>query len=97
MDSSYLQTVQKTMCKYTYTYTQYTQCIIKTYFSYQYTLYTVYTSALCTHLYIVICEGQQIKIYSRLVVQQIVVQVCNQIIICNVVDGFVWCPVIAEC
>ncbi len=31
IDSTYLQTVQKTMCKKTHTYTQYTQCTIKTY------------------------------------------------------------------
>ncbi len=31
IDSTYLQTVQNTMCKKTHTCTQYTQCTIKTY------------------------------------------------------------------
>ncbi len=56
--------------------------------SYQYTLYTVCTHAtLCTHLYIVICEGAtDYTLYNRLVVQQIVVQRCNRLYICNVMD-----------
>ncbi len=59
-----------------------------------YTLYTVCThSTLCTHLFIVICEGAtDYTLYSifvqqcRLFVQQIVVQRCNRLFICNVVD-----------
>ncbi len=50
-------------------------------------------STLCTHLYIVICEGAtDYTLYSifvqqyRLVVQQIVEQRCNRLYICNVVD-----------
>ncbi len=39
---------------------------------------------------------QQIIIYSRLVVQQIVVQRCNRLYICNVVGVLLWCPVIAD-
>ncbi len=39
---------------------------------------------------------QQIIIYSRLVVQQIVVQRCNRLCICNVVGVLLWCPVIAD-
>ncbi len=76
IDSTYLQTVQKTMCKKTtYIYSVHT-VYYKDILRYQYTLYTVYThSTLCTHLYIVICEGQQI-----------VVQRCNRLYICNVVD-----------
>ncbi len=39
---------------------------------------------------------QQIIIYSRLVEQQIVVQRCNRLYICNVVGVLLWCPVIAD-
>ncbi len=39
---------------------------------------------------------QQIIIYSRLVVQQIVVQRCNRLYICSVVGVLLWCPVIAD-
>ncbi len=65
----------------------------------------MYTSTLCTHLRIVICEGatdytftadgcatdscaklQQIINVQQMVVQQIVVQRCNRLCICNVVD-----------
>ncbi len=75
----YLQTVQKTMCKKTHTYTQYTQGTIKTYL----VINTHCThSTLCTHLYIVICEGAtDYTLYNRLVVQR-----CNRLYICNVVD-----------
>ncbi len=44
----------------THTYTQYTQCTIKTYLVTNtpiHIIHRMYTSALCTHLYIVICEG----------------------------------------
>ncbi len=41
----------------THTYTQYTQCTIKTYLVTIHIIHRMYTSALCTHLYIVICEG----------------------------------------
>ncbi len=65
----------------------------------------MYTSTLCTHLCIVMCEGatdytftadgcatdscakvQQIINLQQMVVQQIVVQRCNRLCICNVVD-----------
>ncbi len=64
----------------THTYTQYTQCTIKTYF----VINTHYT--LCVHIlhyvYIVICEGAtDYTLYNRLVVQR-----CNRLYICNVVD-----------
>ncbi len=39
---------------------------------------------------------QNIIIYSRLVVQQIVMQRCNRLYICNVVGVLLWCPVIAD-
>ncbi len=44
----------------THTYTQYTQCTIKTYFVTDtpiHIVHRIYTSALCPHLCIVICEG----------------------------------------
>ncbi len=47
MDSTYLQTVQKTMCKI-HTYSQYTQCTIKTYLVIN-THYTPYV-----HIYIMV-------------------------------------------
>ncbi len=93
MDSTYLQTVQKTMCKNTHTYTQYTQWTIKTYLVTNYTLYTV-----CTHLHYVqylyimysihsnMWRCNRLYIYSRLVEQQMVVQRCNRLFICSVVD-----------
>ncbi len=65
----------------------------------------MYTSTLCTHLCIVMCEGatdykftadgcatdscakvQQIINLQQMVVQQIVVQRCNRLCICNVMD-----------
>ncbi len=65
----------------------------------------MYTSTLCTHLYIILCEGatdytftadgcatdscakvQQIIHLQQKVVQPIVVQWCNRLCICNVVD-----------
>ncbi len=65
-DSTYLQTVQKTSAKYTYTYSIHT-VYYKDILSYQYTVCT--HSTLCTHLYIVICEGAtDYIIYNRLVV-----------------------------
>ncbi len=43
-------------------------------------------STLCTHLYIVIMwRCNRLYIFSRVVVQQIVVQRCNRLCICNVV------------
>ncbi len=54
MDSTYLQTVQKTMCKIHIH-------ILRTHkdiFSYQlHIIHRMCTSTLCTHLYIVLCEG----------------------------------------
>ncbi len=88
IDSTYLQTVQKTMCKKnTYIFSVHT-VYYKDILSYQYTLYTVCAHfTLCTHLYIVICEGAtDYTLYIRLLVQQIVVQRCNRLFICNVVD-----------
>ncbi len=44
----------------THTYTQYTQCTIKTYLVTNtpiHIIHRIYTSALCPHLCIVICEG----------------------------------------
>ncbi len=44
----------------THTYTQYTQCTIKTYFVTNapiHIIHRIYTSPLCPHLCIVICEG----------------------------------------
>ncbi len=44
----------------THTYTQYTQCTIKTYFVTNtpiHIIHRIYTSALCPHLCIVMCEG----------------------------------------
>ncbi len=44
----------------THTYTQYTQCTIKTYFVTNtpiHIIHRIYTSALCPHLCRVICEG----------------------------------------
>ncbi len=81
--TSVLQTVQKN----TYIYSVHT-VYYKDVLSYQYTLYTVCThSTLCTHLYIVICEGAtDCTLYNRLVVQQIVVQRYTRLCICNVVD-----------
>ncbi len=65
----------------THTYTQYTVY-------YKDTLYTVCAhSTLSAHLYVVICEGAtDYTLYNRLVVQQIVVQRCNRLYICNVMD-----------
>ncbi len=60
MDSTYLQTVQKDNVQNTHTYTQYTQCTIKTCFVTNapiHIIHRIYTSALCPHLCIVICEG----------------------------------------
>ncbi len=66
-DSTYLQTVQKTMCKIHYTYSIHT-VYYKDILSYQYTVCT--HSTLCTHLYIVIClRCNRLYIYNRLVVQ----------------------------
>ncbi len=45
----------------------------------------MYTSTLCTHLYIVICEGATDYNLQQMVVQQIVVQRCNRLCLCNVV------------
>ncbi len=79
--------------RYTYTYTQYTQCTIKTYFVTNapiHIIHRIYTSALCPQQYV---KVQQIIIYSRFVVQQIVVQRCNRLYICNVMGVLLWCPV----
>ncbi len=57
MDSTYLQTVQKTMCKI-HIYSVHT-VYYKDILSYQlHIIHRLYTSALCTHLYIVICEEE---------------------------------------
>ncbi len=105
---SVLQTVQKLKLKmYILTVLILTDCtednVQKN--TYIYSVHTVYYktylvtnthcthSTLCTHLYIVICEGAtDYTLYSifvqqyRLVVQQIVEQRCNRLYICNVVD-----------
>ncbi len=49
----------------------------------------MYTSTLCTHLCIVICEGATDYKFT-------VDWLCNRLYICNVVGVFVWCPVIAD-
>ncbi len=59
MDSIYLQTTEDNV-QNTHTYTQYTQCTIKTYFVTNtpiHIIHRIYMSALCPHLCIVICEG----------------------------------------
>ncbi len=57
MDSTYLQTVQKTCAKNTYIYSVHI-VYYKDILSYQlHIIHCMYTSTLCTHLYIVICEG----------------------------------------
>ncbi len=77
----------------THTYTQYTQCTIKTYSIINDTLYTVWAHLhYVQYLYImwsihsnnVRCN--RLYIYSRLVEQQIDVQRCNRLFICSVVD-----------
>ncbi len=78
------------MQKNTYIYSVHT-VYYKDILSYQYTLYTV-----CIHyVHIVICEGAtDLTLYNRLVVQQIVVQRCNRLYICNVMD--VYCMVSSD-
>ncbi len=71
----------------THTYTQYTQCTIKTYLviDTHYTLY-VHIYIMYTSIHSIMWRCNRLYIYSRLVVQQIVVQRCNRLCICNVVD-----------
>ncbi len=86
MDSTYLQTVQKTV-QNTHTYTQYTQCTIKTYLvtNTHYTPY-VHVCIMYTSIHSNMWRCNRLYIYNRLVVQKIVVQRCNRLCICNVVD-----------
>ncbi len=57
----------------------------------------MYTSALCTHLCIVICEGSTDSTFTvALVVQQIVVQGATDYAYAMSWMCFVWCPVIAD-
>ncbi len=71
----------------THTYTQYTQCTIKTYLvtNTHYTPY-VHVYIMYTFIHSNMWRCNRLYIYSRLVVQQIVVQRCNRICICDVVD-----------
>ncbi len=70
----------------THTYTQYTQCTIKTYLVID-THYTPYVHIyiMYTSIHSIMWRCNRLYIYSRLVVQQIVVQWCNRLCICNVV------------
>ncbi len=85
---------RKQCAKYTYcTYTQYTQCTIKTYLVTNtpiHIIHRMYTSALCPHLCIVICEGA--TDYNL----QIVVQGATDYAYAMSWVCFVWCPVIAD-
>ncbi len=56
----------------------------------------MYMSALCTHLYKVICEGATDYKFTVDWLSNIVVQRCNRLCICNVVGVLVRCPVIAD-
>ncbi len=71
----------------THTNTQYTQCTIKTYLvtNTHYTPY-VHVCIMYTSIHSNMWRCNRLYIYSRLVVQQIVVQRCNRLCICNVVD-----------
>ncbi len=46
----------------------------------------MYTSTLCTYLYIVICEGATDYKFTADGCATLVVQRCNRLCICNVVD-----------
>ncbi len=93
MDSTYLQTVQKTMCRI-HIHILSTHSVLLDILSYQlHIIHRMYTFYIMYTLYIVVCEGaKDYTLYSifvqqyRLVVQQIVVQRCNRLFICNVVD-----------
>ncbi len=87
MDSHIYRLYRRQCAKYTYTYTQYTQCTIKTYLVTN-TLYTPYVHVciMYTSIHSNMWRCNRLYIYSRLVVQQIVVQRCNRLCICNVVD-----------
>ncbi len=79
MDSTYLQTVQKTMCKI-HIHILSTQCTIKTYLVINYTLYTV-----CTHLHYVHYLYIMQSIHSNNVkVQQIMHMQCLGCAFCMV-------------
>ncbi len=79
MDSTYLQTVQKTMCKIHIHIKTY--LVIDTHYTLYVHIYIMYTS-----IHSIMWRCNRLYIYSRLVVQQIVVQRCNRLCICNVVD-----------
>ncbi len=66
----------------THTYTQYTQCPIKTYLVTN-THYTLYV-----HIYIMYTSihSNNVKVQQIIHLQQIVVQRCNRLFICSVVD-----------
>ncbi len=98
--TSVLQTVQKKQQQQQFTYGQYvfTDCTednvqnthtytIKTYLVIDphYTLY-VHIYIMYTSIHSIMWRCNRLYIYSRLVVQQIVVQRCNRLCICNVVD-----------
>ncbi len=54
----------------------------------------MYTSALCTHLYIVICEGAKIINLQQIGCATDSCAGCNRLCICNVVD--VLCMVFSD-
>ncbi len=78
IDSTYLQTVQKTMFRI-HIHILSTHSVLLDILSYQ--LHIIH------YVHMVICEGAtDYTLYNRLVVQQIVVQRCNRLCICSVVD-----------
>ncbi len=83
----------------THTYTQYTQCTIKTYFVTNapiHIIHRIYTSALCPHLCIVICEGVTDYNLQWIGCATDSCARCNKLCIRNVVGVLLWCPVIAD-
>ncbi len=94
MDSTYLQTVQKTMCKiHIHILSTHSKDILR----YQYTLYVyVHVCIMYTSIHSNNVKVQQIIIYSRLVVQQIVVQGATDYAYAMLWVCIVWCPVMAD-
>ncbi len=72
--------------KYTYIHSVHT-VYYKDILSYRYTLYTVFTRLHYVHIYAqYYVKVQQIINLQQMVVQQIVVQRCNRLFICNIMD-----------
>ncbi len=72
--------------KYTYIYSVHL-VYYKDILSYRYTLYTVFTRLHYVHIYAqYYVKVQQIINLQQMVVQQIVVQRCNRLFICNIMD-----------